>query len=191
MSKIKYLERRRLITYLGNKLTTDSESDAIIRSAFTGLSKLFDFRFATVSGSLGLESDIDLLVCVNKPVTYKERLNFKNLYFGLHKQFERSPDKKYPGELIDTEALFADMGKALAAEPVTNIQTEAIYNGLVWAGMISFPQRTTVLDDARQLHSDAKMLADKIISKWFAVLEGSSQRPDRYLKNITSFDSVI
>jgi hypothetical protein len=115
-----------------------------------------------------LHSDIDVLVCVDA-LTETERQSFVDWYYQQHEIHGVRPDEVYPGELMLYEELVAALETAEVSVPSVRIINSEVYDGLVWAGMLSGP-KAGLMDEAGRLDPLTPQ-ADRIIDNWCDSLE--------------------
>lgn len=118
-------------------------STAVFYDDFVELVKCFNsVVFAILCGSIArnnhnVNSDIDVLVCLTNKPTNIQLTNFKNKYIDMHNKYGFKPDIKYPGEIISIHSLDKSLNIIDKVEKTRIIDNIRVYDGLVWAGMLS------------------------------------------------------
>ena len=151
-----------------------------------------DLAFAFICGSFaskpkGEIHDLDVFVCVHRKVG-RHISAFRKWYFAIHKKYNLQPDQEYPGEVMTTHALHSTLEVVLKTEPNFTIRRERLYDGVVWAGMLSGKRKSLIGNKSE--YEDARLKADKVVSIWARrLLSGvKNMRSDLFLKHFTRFE---
>jgi len=148
--------------------------------------------FAFICGSvarnnISRNSDIDILICVQKKdeVALKK---FNLLYKQLHKQYNLCIDKLYPGEIITLNRLNSKLKDMSLTVPSINIRKPNIFDGLIWAGMLS--GKYTAFIGNKTIFFQKRKISKNIARTWSKKLLDNYQKlpADLALKKLIKFN---
>jgi len=173
------------------------KSIELSRAAIEDVFELDSLNFSFICGSVPRQtahpkSDIDVVVCLNCPILPAQRKDFTDNYLQLHHELERIPDLSYPGEVMSYKVLTESIGKTLLATPVSHLSDKVIYDGLVWAGMLSSNRKEIIHNQGNQLVV-AQGIGSSVIDMWYKALETDGEsfehgERDQYLKEIITYE---
>src|SRR5258708_4289353 len=143
--------------------TIGSSFTKTIPSVFPG------FIFAFIVGSIASQSfkptsDIDIFVCLNQRPEPSQKALFLKWYFKIHEQVKLKPDLRYPGEIMPWEQLSKKLTLIKNTPPHKQFTNSSIYDGIIWAGMLSGDQLFFIGD--KHKFASKKLQAQKILNKW-------------------------
>ncbi|MFH1610912.1 MAG: nucleotidyltransferase domain-containing protein [Patescibacteria group bacterium] len=136
------------------------------------------FVFAFICGSVAKketskESDIDMLVVLDSIELIKLKI-FRKWYIDFHLRKNFKPDLVYPGEVVPIFNMKIALASVKCYNSTNQIVDKTIYDGIVWAGMLSSDCIAFVGDVA--VYDKLKDEAVEICKKWKQELA-----PDIYL----------
>lgn len=160
-----------------------------ISQAITCIFGLENLVTGFLAGSLAMGSDIDIFVCHREPLTTAQQNQFFELYLDLHKRYDRVPDLDYPGEVMQLDNLYSAMLATKNTEPCKHLQDSHIYDGIVWAGMLS-GSKIMMLPYSHE-HNVLEGLGADIVRQWVNKLYDRRSTPslpsDKILKRIITY----
>lgn len=178
-----------------------SRSAELAKETTSLVTKVFDIdciEIAFIAGSVARSeetstSDIDIVVGLTQNPTACQIEDFQAGYFELHGRFNLEPDNNYPGEVFGMQTLYQALVKTWEAVPEEQLTDIQIYDGIVWAGMLS-ARKTLLVPESNSLVSSVKF-GRKVVDKYHAHLEhecstnGDSVRFDLCLKEIIKYST--
>lgn len=136
--------------------------------------------FAFLCGSLARKelnekSDFDMFVCV-KRYDEKAYVKFREWYFDVHSKRGYTADKEFPGEVMEIDKLQKCLNICYLEQPKFHIKNPILYDGIVWAGMLSGVY--TAFQGDFEMFSKLRASALEIMVKWAGALTKNSNPPD-------------
>lgn len=134
-------------------------------------------------------SDIDIFICVKNKEKRNMRSEFLKFYKQLHKVNCLKCDNLFPGEIMGLDNLDRKIKLVKKVKPTLTIKNKKIYDGIVWAGMLSGNHINFIGDKKEFLKR--KHIANKIIDKWKKelLIILSKMKKDIMLKKIIKFSN--
>lgn len=138
------------------------------------------------------KSDIDIFICLKEPILARRKKLFTDNYFQLHQELLLHPDCEYPGELMTISELDTAMDIAWGQEPTKKIDHPQLYDGLVWAGMLSSSDKLLLAENSTSLENHTK-IGSRIVNAWADTLQESvpklpEESSDIFLKRIVKYE---
>lgn len=148
---------------------------------------LFGFLCGSfVRNKVHKNSDIDIFICVKKRNEEKEIL-FKDWYMSLHKKVKLKPDLQFYYEIMEPKDLLVSLTEAELTIPHVRITRKVLYDGIVWAGMLS--GKYTSFIGSRSIYIKFRRKAKKVVTLWRdAIIQDIAKLPsDQFLKLTTEY----
>lgn len=141
-----------------------------------------------VSNSLERKSDIDIFLCLEQEPTTRELQNFHKAYFAEHVSLGRIPDYEYPGEVMSLSKLALSLHKTKSAIPSATLNDPVLYDGIVWAGMLS-GERIELVSPATEMKPYEAISLD-IVKRWSDALrlDRLNIPADKLLKQLVTYE---
>ena len=170
-----------------NKQTKKSIKKEFINKVIATWGRNLEFAFlcgSFIRDSLNENSDIDMFICVKNNNNYFEE-KFKKWYLKLHLKYQLKPDEQYFFEITDITRLIKSLELVEKVEPDFKLKTMKIYDGIVWAGMIS-GKKQCLFGNLREFLK-LELKSKKIVKRWRKVLiknnyDDPKLEDDLYLK---------
>lgn len=147
------------------------ERDKFIRIFKKTVRKIFrdNIEFTFLCGGfsrnqLAKSSDIDMFICLKNKSGRRQLQKFHDWYFKIHRKYRLKPDTKYPGEIISIKKLDACLRLTQKSKPKKIITKQPIYDGIVWAGMLSGSYK--VFAGNKDKFLKRRKLAKQIVNFW-------------------------
>lgn len=133
------------------------------------------------------KNDLDMFVCVRK-LSVEKKLDFHRWYLLTHLQYGFKPDAYFGEEIMTYGKLLREINKVKNCRPVLIIYNRNIYDGIVWAGMLSGKQVGFVGN--RRIFKKIKGESLKICKYWVKNIStfSKSQNLDLVLKKIIKYN---
>lgn len=149
-----------------------------------------ELNFAFICGSLltsdmDFKGDIDLFVCIRDRSPIKTQV--QDFYFKLHEVAGLRPDFEYPGEIVEETDLETKLDLTLKSEATSEIHDADLYDGIVWAGMIS-GHKSNILGNT-DVYNKYSGISLSVVDKWYKKLskgfdfQDEVVSPDKFLKH--------
>jgi acyl-CoA reductase-like NAD-dependent aldehyde dehydrogenase/predicted nucleotidyltransferase len=149
--------------------------------------------FAFICGSfarkkLTPKSDLDMFICVKK-INQEEKIKFHKWYLSIHSKHNLDPDLDFGEEIMTYDKLISKIEKIKNYKPSTIINERDIYDGIVWAGMLSGKQ--IGLFGNKTIFNKLKNESFKICNHWIKNISkfSKSKNPDLILKKMIKYKS--
>lgn len=186
---------RSLTTYPGVSESLIVDAHELVTDVF-GLEQM-DFAF--IAGSIAKftskpTSDVDMVVGLKKSPTINELEDFRTGYFDLHAVHGLVPDEEYPGEVFGRDVLHEAIIHADQQYPTAVIDDIKIYDGIVWAGMLS-AEKILLVPQNKFLEIAVKA-GSRLVSKYHECIEHDCRRTegqkgfDLCLKEVIEYRTV-
>ncbi len=146
--------------------------------------------FAFIAGSIAKftaksTSDVDIVVGLREPPTSDELVDFRAGYYDLHATHGLLPDDEYPGEVFGLDKLFETIDYADSRPPSGVLSDLKIYDGIVWAGMLS-ADKILLIPQTKTLEI-AIEAGSQLVSKYHDFIEHDC----RYIGGHKGFDLCL
>lgn len=140
---------------------------------------------------LGLQPghDLDMFICRRESYAAFNADEFRSWYYSVHQTYQLKPDLVYEYEGPTEAVLNAALMLIRVTKPTNRISDRRVYDGIVWAGMLTSPQ-AAFLGDA-SLYNRFRQMAAPIIDSWvqqLAVGSRAKDAPDQQLKKLIRYD---
>ena len=122
----------------------EAAMNALEASFITNIRGIFqdNLLFAFICGSYAQgqatkKSDIDMFVCTSKAITDKQKADFLTFYYNMHESYGFTPDRVFPGELVQIKDLVGRI-RLLKNKPLSlNITNSEYEDGIFWMAMLT------------------------------------------------------
>lgn len=169
----------------------NTNGEEILRSFSKKIVEFFgnELIFGFLCGSIikkecSQESDIDMFICVKQK---KHTTVFFDWYHKIHAQYGLKADQEFPGEIMELNILDYKLRLTKNATPTRFIIDANIYDGIIWAGMLS-GDIGGFIGSSRKFNS-RRLIGAEIIDLWSNALCKGSQKygKDLQLKRIIKY----
>lgn len=123
---------------------TRREIEEKIRKDFEdGVYKIFgdNLAFGFICGGFAKgfwdnNHDIDIFICVKKPISKETANEYLEWYYNLHKKHNFPPDDDYPGEIVELDTLQAKLELLHTLKLELEVTDINIREAILWADML-------------------------------------------------------
>lgn len=152
---------------------TRKETEEKIRKDFmNGACKIFgnNLAFGFICGGFAKgfwdnNHDIDIFICVRKPISKETAKKYLKWYYHLHKKHHFPPDDDYPGEIVELDVLQKKLKLLHALKLTLKVIDINIREAILWADML-VGEKMGLLCNTPQVFSTLQREYENYPEKW-------------------------